>query len=270
MSNTNNKTSIFISSHLPSFVREDNGMFVDFLEAYYEYMEQSNNSIADGKVIDRSKNFLRELDIDTSELDAFTQKLYSEFMTYFPKDIVADKKLILKNIKDFYRSRGSAKSFKFLFRALFGKEIEIYIPRNDILIASSGKWLVEKSLRVSSFSINGVQSDSLIDLQRFNNSRITGNTSQTTASVERVLLTFELGVQKMELFLSNLDGDFTDGETITSTNVYGDELSAVVYAGVVVIITVSNTGSGYNVGNPLTFTSNSGNGAVAYVSECHS
>src|SRR3990167_8012671 len=243
MANTNNKISIFVGRQLPEFVRENNNLFVEFLEAYYEYMEQSNTTLSFGNVIDRSKNLLKNLDVDTVELDEFSEKLYLEFLNYFPKDTVADRNLILKNVKDFYRSRGTEKSFKFLFKAIFGKDAEIYIPKNDILIASSGKWIIEKSLRISDIMVNGVSNDTITGLQMFTSTRITGNTSDATAAVERVLLSYEALTPKFELFVSGSTGTFTNGETIETTDVNGNELSATILSGSLASITITNTGS---------------------------
>ena len=54
------KTSILIPSQLPEYIRDDDSYryFVDFLKAYYEWMEQSTN------VIDISENILNYQDID--------------------------------------------------------------------------------------------------------------------------------------------------------------------------------------------------------------
>ena len=48
-----------------------------------------------------------------------------------------------------YLSKGSESSFKFLFRLLFGQELDIKYPKNEILRASDGKWEIENALKVS-------------------------------------------------------------------------------------------------------------------------
>ena len=55
------KVSTVVSKQLPEFVREDNAQFVSFLEAYYEFLEQSNK---------RNLESLRDID-DT--VDSFIQ-----------------------------------------------------------------------------------------------------------------------------------------------------------------------------------------------------
>ena len=150
----NNKTSLLVSSQLPAFVREEHETFVKFLEYYYKFLEQ------DGEQIYVTKNFLNFLDVDkitediqedhlkgdeyvlreTDDYHAFLQKLYDNYITYIPDIVIADRTLLLKHAKEFYRSRGSEKSIKFLLRILFDKESEVYLPKRDILKTSDGKW----------------------------------------------------------------------------------------------------------------------------------
>jgi len=58
----NNKTSILVPYQLPEFIRDnpDYTNFVSFLQAYYEWMEQSGN------VMDLSKNLLNYRDVDNT------------------------------------------------------------------------------------------------------------------------------------------------------------------------------------------------------------
>ena len=265
MSGTSKKVSNFVSSQLPGFVREAHPNFVAFLEAYYEYLEQSNNTISLGKTVDRAKNLLNYADIDNT-LDDFAEKLYKEFLQYFPKESQANKKTVLKNIKDFYRSKGSEKSFNFLFRSLYGKDVSFYYPKDDVLRPSTGKWFIEKSVRISNITIDDVSTTSIDDLIRFKNTQITGQDSDATAYIERIQISYEEGIQIYELFLSNQTGIFTGSEIVTATNLNGEILEATIVSGFLTNIVITEAGTSYNVGDPVTITSNTGSGAVAYVS----
>lgn len=263
---TTKKISNLIPSQVPGFVRDDNPNFVAFLEAYYEYLEQANTTLSLGKTVERAKNLREYADIDTDTLDEFSEKLYKEFLLYFPKDSLANRKTILKNIKDFYRARGSEKSFAFLFRSIYGKDVSFYYPKDDILKASTGKWFIEKSVRITSITVDGSSTTSIADLELFKNTLLTGSSSDATAYIERVLISFEEGIQIYELFLSNQVGTFTGGETVTATNRDGNDLQATIVSGFLTGITVTKAGTSYNVGDVVTITSNTGSGAVAYVS----
>lgn len=262
---SNNKISSLIPSQLPEFVKSDHPNFVAFLEAYYEYLEQSNTTIQYGKTVERTKNMLNYVDIDTT-LDAFATKTYNEFLNLFPKDTLADKKLIVKGIKDFYRARGTEKSYRFLFRVLFDEEPDFYYPKNDILVASSGTWFLENSLRVVGIKVNGTQNDTYANLQLFTGTQITGSVSQAIATVERVLVTYEQGEQIFEVFITVQYGTFVNNEVISSTDLNGNVLSATILSGQIKTVTVTTPGAGYSIGDPLVFESNTGTGGQAIVS----
>ncbi len=112
MANTNIGISNFVYSQAPFFVRNDHPALIKFIEGYYQSLEQ------EGKTIERAKGFREALDVDRS-IDLYTDKLYSQFLKLIPEETIADKNLILKHIKDFYRAKGTEKSIEFLLSILY-------------------------------------------------------------------------------------------------------------------------------------------------------
>ena len=262
----NTKTSILISSQVPGFVREDHPLFVAFLEAYYAFLEQ------DGNVLDRSKNLRNYFDVDAS-VDIFTQHIYSMFLEALPDNTVADKNLILKHVKDFYRARGTEKSVQFILRAVFGSEADFYLPKNDILRVSDGKWYIEKALRITDTKINWVQNTSPFVLNPFVSKRIIGNTTNSSATVERINKYYQNGILINELTISSVSGTFADGEVIRAYFAEDNQtkmITANIFGGIVNSITIGNSGSLYKVGDPVIINSNTGFGANAIVSSVSS
>lgn len=262
MAISNNKISHLINSQVPFFVRSDHPNFVAFLEAYYEYLEQEE------KVANRIHNIQTYNDIDLT-IDDFTENLYDTFMKLVSKDILADRAMLLKNIKDFYRARGTEKSARFLMRILFDEEIDIYYPKKDVLRASDGKWYIQKSIRIRNTKINDVLSPSLIDLEKYISTQIVGSTSEATAIVESVERFYEGGTQIDELILSNIDGSFSSGELITA--LFDDvedtkTITSNIFSGIINTINIDNAGALYEVGDPVIIVSSSGSGACATIS----
>ena len=266
MANTvsNNKISHLVSTQLPFFVRNDHDNFVRFMEAYYEYVEQ------DTKVVNRIKNVQSFQDVDRT-IDDFSEKLYENFLKFIPKDTAVDKRLLLKNIKDFYRARGTEKAAKFLMRIIFDEEIEFYYPKKDVLRVSDGKWFKQKSIRISGTEIDGVADSTLTGLEKYIATRLTGVTSGATALVERVDRFYEQGTLVDELIISNVNGDFTNGENVTS--MYDDEngithtIISATFSGIINSLTIVDEGSGYSIGDPVVIVSNTGSGACVSVSQ---
>lgn len=84
---TDKKTSLLIPSQLPEFIKgnPDYSKFVEFIQAYYEWMEQNQG------VLDYSKNLLSYKDIDTTT-DQFVNYFINDFLPNFSADALADKK----------------------------------------------------------------------------------------------------------------------------------------------------------------------------------
>lgn len=248
---TNNKISNLIFSQSPFFVRNDHPNFVAFLEAYYEYLEQDVGNNFNGKVVERGKNLQNYADIDKT-LNIFADKLFWQFLHLIPRETLADRTKIIKNIKDFYRARGTEKASRFLMNILFDKELEFYYPKSDILKASDGKWFIERSITVNDVAVNNVANSSESTLLDFTQRTIVGKTSRSVATVDNVLRTTVDGQVNDKLFISYVKGRFLEGETIftrvpfATNSVY---LSANVATNSVISIAITNKGSLYNVGD---------------------
>ena len=276
----NNITSALINTQVPEFVRNEHETFVKFLEYYYKFLEQ------DGKQIYVAKNLLNFLDIDGINKDvqydlllgddhtsreegdyhSFLQKMYDNFIKYIPDTALADRVLILKHAKDFYRSRGSEKSVRFLMRALLNKEVSFYYPKQDILRTSDGKWYVEKSLKVKDIAVNNVSNS--VAVSQFANHLIKGTSSGATATVESVDVYFDKGQIVYELKLSGLYREFENAEEIfTFYTEEGNDryLSANLFSGVITAVTINTGGTGYTEGSSVPITSN-GTGASIVIS----
>lgn len=128
-----------IEDQFPEFYREEFPQFILFVKKYYEFLEKNTNY----------NKFKKPKDIDDSFSD-FAVELKSEFAKNIPSLDLFDDRLFLNHAKNFYVSRGSEDSYHFLFRALFGKEIEISYPSDIVLKSSDGEWNQEISIRVQS------------------------------------------------------------------------------------------------------------------------
>jgi hypothetical protein len=126
------KVSSLVRSQLPEFIREDYQTFLNFLEAYYEFVEQGEVDL----------KTLRDLD---TTLESFIRYFKNELASNLPYSTV-DTKFLLQHIKDQYNAKGSEASFRLLFRVLFNKEVTIDYPSKQILRASDGRWNQDVSL----------------------------------------------------------------------------------------------------------------------------
>lgn len=263
MANTNTGISNFVYSQSPFFARNDHPNFIRFVEAYYEYLEQ------EGKTVERAKGFRDALDVDKS-IDLYTEKIYSQFLSLLPEKTIADKSLIVKHIKDFYRARGTEKSIEFLLAIMYDLETDFYYPKKDILKASDGKWYQEKSLKIYDILVNNVADPGIFTAKNFAGTQVRGATSNATATVESVDVYYENGVVVKELKISNQVRDFNAGEKIFSR--FENEgqikyISANVFSGIIVRVDITERGNNYTAGQQAIIESDTGSGAIIVISE---
>lgn len=125
-----------VRSQLPEFVREDHPAFVEFVKAYYEWMESESlgkiESLVDidNTVDDYVKYFKSQLDINGPEYPYISPRLF------------------LKNSKNLFTAKGSEASIKFLLNILYGKPSEVITPWDLVFIPSEGKWHEDISIFV--------------------------------------------------------------------------------------------------------------------------
>lgn len=159
-----------------------------------------------------------------------------------PYDFTAvDKRKLLKNIKEFYRARGTEKSFRLFFRILFNEEIDFYYPRVDMLKPSDGKWFQDVSIRTR--QVSG-------DVFSFVGQKVRGDQSNASAFVEHVQKIQVGPLEVYEIFLnrSSIIGKFLPVEVITSDTAPGVE--AETYH-ILTGIKITNPGQGYVVGDEI-------------------
>jgi len=143
---TDLKTSLLVNRQLPEFVRDEYPLFQSFLEAYYEFLETEQNN-QKNDVIAKSKDLRFISDVDAS-IEQFENNFFNTYASLIPRDVQVSKEFLIKNVLPLYLSKGSEKSFKFLFRLLFNDEVELIFPKDNVLRASDGKWTVDNIINI--------------------------------------------------------------------------------------------------------------------------
>lgn len=150
--NIDKKTQIYdlIEFQLPEFIKSDYPKFVEFVSAYYEFLETSNDPSMIPYNLENYKN-IDEIPIFV--LEKIKNEVMKDFRIDLTKDLETNTELnerhIVKNIKEFYDSKGTENSIKFLFRILFDTEISIYYPRNDLFKPSASIYSIQNILKIN-------------------------------------------------------------------------------------------------------------------------
>ncbi len=146
-----------VESLIPSGLRDKSAALIELLKSYYEYMNLSGNPSYEINSINNSR------DIDLVD-EKYLTLLQKEIAAAIPKNVQIDKVKLYKSLLQYYSVRGSVDSIRLFFKILFQDNVQVYYPREDMLIPSSGNW-DETALRpkfvgntlVGSQGIQGVQ-----------------------------------------------------------------------------------------------------------------
>jgi hypothetical protein len=257
-----------IPNQLPEFVEAEHPIFVSFLQAYYEWLEQKVN------VFGRTQMLQDISDIDKT-LEEYVIHFKRQFLLHFPEKLatdsegnVVDETTMLKNIKDFYQTKGSEKSYELLFRLLYDSACDFYYPKQDILRASAGEWIEDQAIKVT--SLNGTKNFKIANTKI---EQIDKNTKVVSASARCYKVhQYNIGPHEVtELFINNIVGEFTSGATVRCKLSDGTEITEIVY-GLFSDLTVINSGRGYAIGDVATIdeqltsnTTNMGEGGTGKV-----
>ena len=233
------------------------------------------------------QQLLEYADVDNTIYD-FLDQLRNSFMESIPSTLATNtsKRNLLKNIKDLYSAKGTSEGHKLFMRLLLGEDANIIYPTEYMMRPSDGNWREHQIIRASAFS--GVRGEEVAG------GKITGQTSGATANVRAATAVLQGSTSVTEFQIENVVGTFVTGEVIkgrsTSRDVdvsftmeamfasgtvtndgilhdvgeaitvealgngFGEAVVDVIKSGGVSGVVVDDAGSGYQVGDILTFT----------------
>lgn len=251
------KQSIAVQRQIPEHIRENYPVFVEFVKLYYEFLEDT-----------QATKLETIRDIDTT-LDSFINSFKSEVAKNMPIDLSSDRRLLLKHLREFYLSRGSEASYKFLFRTLFNKEASLFYPSTQILRVSDGKWKQDISIFVE------LDAESLANITDITEADINGLAGQffTITSGNKKIQTFAEQVlrydeTKFEIFIQR---DYVNDITVGATLQYNDPYYGLTIRGTIVTcpakVSIYKAGKGFKVGQLYALKTNIGRGCIIKVTK---
>ena len=236
-----------IESQFPAFYLEDGPDFIAFVKAYYEWLESDNNPLY------QARRLLEYRDIDTT-LDIFITQFKDKYLRNIDFDTATNKRLLVKNSLDIYRSKGSERSIDLLMQLVYGEEATVYYPGDDIFKLSAAEWVIPKYLEVT-------YSDTNVN---YVGKQITGVVSGSSAFVEKYIKrNTKLGFVYI-FYLSNIKGNFENNEALTYTG--SNYLTSPTVIGSLNSLTILNGGDGFAIGDVVDIVSASGVEGKARVS----
>lgn len=204
----------------------------------------------------RRLNDYRDID-DTA--DEFVVQFKEKYLKNIQFDTATNKRLLVKNALDLYRSKGTERSVDLFFKLVYGTAAEIKYPADNILRVSDGIWEKPEYLEITFNTYN-------VD---YVGKEIIGALSGARAFVEKYIRR-RVGFGYVNLlYISNRVGEFRNGEVIgINTNNVPDFTRAkrAQLIGSVARLVIQDKSTEFNVGDTVTLqNSTRGTGGLARV-----
>lgn len=230
------KLSILLQKYCPDFLAEQYPGFVAFLKAYYDWsysVEGFNPWCVVSHIIEWG-------DIDET-LDQFILYFKNEYFNGLNTDISGDVPTFIKHSKEFYASRGTPESFRFLLRLLSGNDGTIFYPNEYLMKSSDGEWRTDYYIFC--------KFNSAVD-SSFLSTMIKGPTSGFTAYIESIETHYNYNTQEqlLKIGISKRHGAITDSSILLDNG--NLQLELELY-NTVKSIQIQDGGNNYNVNDPV-------------------
>ena len=201
-----------------------------------------------GNPVQNIQQLLDYADVDGTIHD-FLDQLSVSFMNAIPKNLTSgiDKRNLIKNIRELYRTKGTSESFKLFIRILLNLDSEIVYPRKFMMQASDGEWSRSEIIRTTSVS-SAVGSELV-------SQKITGLVSGATAIIESVTDLTQGNLNITEFKIAYRNGDFISGETVRGTSSTRDVLQDFTVYNMVVDTSITDRGILYSEGEEVIINS---------------
>ncbi len=197
-----NNISQLVQTQFPDFYNQEGPVFIQFIKAYYEWMEETGNTLYYSRRLDETR------DIDNT-LDEFLVHFREKYLAQLQATSRADQREFIKHVKDLYRSKGSTQGFKLLFRLLFDEPVDIYHPGVDVLKPSDAAWFEPFYLELSATG----------RAKNFVGKEVQGSSSGAMAFAEKVIRRLINGRYIDILYVSNIRGAFKTGELVVEDGI---------------------------------------------------
>lgn len=255
-----------IAQQFPAIYRSEGKELVDMVEQYYRFVESDT-----GMGVYNTRRMFEYRDIGTT---------LAEMIIYFKKKFMQDLpnidddrtiRLVIRNIMDLYRRKGTESGIKLFFRMFYEADVEINYPAKYMFKPSDSNWKTGVYLQM--FKNNGIfktqdekTSYGYIDVLSKN---ITGSISGAKAIVDKINFVYLSGTLTPIIYITNVKGKFIkfddivcriDGEDISFGKLNGSADTLIIdleYGGT----------TGNKIGDILNIKSDYGKGGKAIVTD---
>jgi hypothetical protein len=206
------------------------------MQAYYEYLEESNN------VLYFIQNYKDNLDVDLAD-ENWLKDYLEEMADTFPQDVLVDKRLLLKYVREFYLAKGTEASYRFLFTILYNSSIDFIYPREEMIKSSHGEYYGDKFIYITrnNFDRFKIEPESYFYLE--------GLSTGSKAVINSFITKYDDYGTYLKLNVSQNEGNFNSFSTWNKKSTY-DVDNVVIYDNLLYRCITGHNGLGNNSTRP--------------------
>lgn len=234
---------------VPMHIRELSSGIFDVIRAYYKWADLPGNFQSD------AKRLLEYTDRNIST-DDYVSFIKDMFMRQFPNQSASEIRHLLQFANDFYAKRGTADAYKFLFKALYNDDVELFYPSKYLFKSSDGVWVKNTILKCL-----GTDQDIVNVVGR----RLWGVESGASAVIKKVIFYAAGSDLVAEMTVSGVKGEFVIDE-ILETRDAQPQIKSRIFAQIG-SYAINNPGRGYRAGAILPSVGGDGTGLSATIGE---
>lgn len=229
-----------LENRIPEFARESYPRFVQYITDYLSWLEQDNNFLS---IINDWRHNMEP----SNDVEPYVTAILTDLGFTSEQNLTVPKSTMIHLIRDFYLSRGTEASFRFLFRALFNSDVSIRYPREDLLIPSYATYGTRHFIYTSAANRNTRAAIDLFNYVKQYGGTLVGVTSETEAAVEDITIVYGAGIPYLQIEIVEPLTQFDVGEQVL---IRGE---TQIFEAVMPVLTikVQNAGSGYSVGDQV-------------------
>lgn len=193
---------------LAQYARDNYPNFESFMVKWFEWMETDHSFVA---VLENWKPNMQPHTAADEYLDA----MLADLGWNWHGELSIPKHLLITALRDFYMSRGTRKSFEWLFRLLFNKTVRVEYPREKLLIPSAAEYTSETIMFSTANSRDSGQMKTVAEsLGKGNHVFIEGMTSGVISGVEEITIINSSGKTYYQIVITETLHEFLPREDI--------------------------------------------------------
>lgn len=195
---------------IPRFIRTQFPNTKNLILDFFKWLETDNNFIRHLLDFQESQEINREI-------EPFIDYYLSELGWKYQSSLNIEKKKLILALKNFYLSKGSVDSYKFLFRVLYGVDCEISYPREQLFITSSAEYSQDSFCLITATTFDTAAYKALLSSKNLS-TRIIGKKSKQTAIINSFTQIINKGIHYLLLDIDDIRGEFIPHETVEIIN----------------------------------------------------